>query len=124
LSLAEIKEFLKIDGIEEDTLINGLLLAAKLYLANAGATINNTELYNLAVKLLVGHWYENRNIIGKADKIAFSLDCIITQLKYADIEYNEAVIKLIQVALTFNADSIQSIKTATDLLIQAGGTAV
>lgn len=123
MNLDDIKLFLKIDGIDDDTLIQGLLLAAELYIVNAGVTKSNTELYSLAIKLLVGHWYENRSVIGKTDKLAFSLDHIITQLKYADVEYNEAVISLIKVALSFNDDPILSIQTATNLLIQAGGIA-
>jgi uncharacterized phage protein (predicted DNA packaging) len=122
LELAELKLYLKKDEDDENELILGLHLAAELYLINAGVIVNNSELYGIAIKLLVGHWYDNRSIIGKTDKkIAFSLDSIITQLKYADIEYNEAVISLIKVALSFDIDPVISINKAKDILIQAGG---
>lgn len=79
----ELKEYLKIDSDDEDLTISGLQYAAQEYLSNAGININyEKELYKLAVKLLVSHWYDNRTILGKADKLPFSIDSIITQLKY------------------------------------------
>ena len=52
-------------------------------LQNAGIKKDyQNELYNLAIKLLVIHWYENREIVGSANKLAFSLENIITQLQY------------------------------------------
>jgi uncharacterized phage protein (predicted DNA packaging) len=83
LELDELKLFLRVDGEEEDELIQGLQLAAEEYLINAGVNKDySKELYKLAVKLLVTHWYNNREVTGKADRLAFSLDTIILQLKY------------------------------------------
>jgi uncharacterized phage protein (predicted DNA packaging) len=84
--LEEVKEYLKVDGTDEDTEILGLIDAAEAYLTNAGVTKDETnELYKLAVKMLVVNWHENRQPIGKVDKLAFGLDSIITQLKYCYI---------------------------------------
>ncbi|QKE72659.1 phage gp6-like head-tail connector protein [Arthrobacter citreus] len=84
LSLNEAKSFLRIDFDDDDSDINGLVLAADLFVV--GATSQNvdkeSELYKLACKLLVNHWYLNREVIGKADKLAFSLKEILFQLKY------------------------------------------
>lgn len=81
--LDDIKLYLRVDGTEEDTQIQSLIDAAEAYLTNAGCTKNETNtLYALAVEMLVSHWYENRQPIGKADKLAFGLDAIITQLQY------------------------------------------
>ena len=47
--------------------------------------IYTKELYKLAIKILISHWYENRAVetAGKnVSKIAFGLDTIIVQLKY------------------------------------------
>lgn len=84
MTIEEAKEFLRIDGNDEDLLIQSLLTAAENYLTNAGVTVTSGPLYELAIKLLVSHWYENRAVVGvgKADKLAFSLDSIIAQLKY------------------------------------------
>lgn len=86
MDLEELKLFLRIDGEEEDTLIEGLKLGAEEYLKNVGITKDySKELYKLAIRILVSHWYENRSVetVGKnVSKIGFGLDTIITQLKY------------------------------------------
>lgn len=88
LIVDEAKEFLRIDSDSEDTTIDALVKASKAYLKNAGITEpidtehEQIELYKLAQKLLITHWFENREIVGKADKLAFSLNCILPQLKY------------------------------------------
>lgn len=57
--------------------------AAELYLTNAGIVKDETNaLYCLAVKMLATHWADNREVIGKADKLAMGIDSIISQLKY------------------------------------------
>jgi uncharacterized phage protein (predicted DNA packaging) len=90
LNIEEIKEFLRIDYSEEDIFIHGLQLAAEEYMSNAGVNKDyNKELYKLAVKLLVSHWYENRTLETTGPnfhKVSFSLDTIITQLKYTQVE--------------------------------------
>lgn len=86
MDLEELKLFLRIDGEEDDILIAGLQLAAEEYLINAGIKRDYTkELYKLAIKILISHWYENRHVenVGKyVSKISFGLDTIIVQLKY------------------------------------------
>lgn len=81
--LQEIKEYMKIDEDYEDALIQTLVMSAEKYLYNAGVKETYTnELYCLAIKMLVLHWYENREVVGDAKKLAFSLENIITQLAY------------------------------------------
>lgn len=87
MELEELRIFLKIDGTDEDITIEGLQLASEEYLSNCGVTKDYTKaLYKLATKLLVGHWYENRSVTGKADKLAFSLESMIIQLKYTQTQ--------------------------------------
>lgn len=87
MNLEELKLFLRIDDNEEDNLVQALQLSAEEYLANSGITKDySKELYKLAIKILVSHWYENRSVetIGKnVSKIAFGLDTILIQLKYS-----------------------------------------
>lgn len=87
MGLEELKLFLKIDDDEEILLIEGLQKSAEEYLNNAGIKKDYTkELYKLAIKILVSHWYENRAVetIGKnVSKVAFGLDTILIQLKYS-----------------------------------------
>lgn len=86
LTLAETKEFLRLehDYLSEDTFITSLIISAENYIKNAsGKTFDNTnELAKLAIRMLVSHWYTKREVIGKADKLAYSLDAILFQLTY------------------------------------------
>jgi uncharacterized phage protein (predicted DNA packaging) len=82
--LEEVKTYLRIDGSEEDYFLTSLIMAAQEYIKNAtGLTVDETnELHKLAVNLLVTHWYENRETIGSAGKMAFSLESIFLQMQY------------------------------------------
>ena len=86
--LQEVKNFLRIDGVEEDTFLISLISAAKIYIKNAtGIIVEETnDLHKLAVNLLVAHSYENRLPIGKDEKLAFSLESIILQIKYCFVK--------------------------------------
>lgn len=83
----KVLEFAKLDDDSEDE-ISDLINAASIYMTNVGIpnteNMKNNELYKLAIKVLVTHWYENREPIGKADKLAYSLDSMIAQLKYCE----------------------------------------
>lgn len=89
MDLREIKDFLRIDFDEDDDYILSLKSAAESYLKNAGIVVSySNSLYILAIKLLVSHWYENREVIGNDKKMAYSLCNIITQLKYCHENVN------------------------------------
>lgn len=67
ISVDAIKDALRIDGDEDDALIQGYIDTAKEYVANAitDAWPNNEQLtssrkYRLAVLILVQFWYSNR----------------------------------------------------------------
>lgn len=84
----KVLEFAKLDDDSIDE-ISDLISAANIYMTNAGIpnteNMKNNELYKLAIKVLVTHWHENREPIGKADKLAYSLDSMIAQLKYCEV---------------------------------------
>ncbi|KXZ40013.1 uncharacterized phage protein (possible DNA packaging) [Alkalithermobacter thermoalcaliphilus JW-YL-7 = DSM 7308] len=85
LTVDEVKDFLKIDHEYDNQLIYSLIIAAENYIKNAtGIEFDDSnELAKLAVKILVSHWYENREInTDKSSKLSFSIDAILTQLKY------------------------------------------
>ena len=86
MGLEEVKSYLRVDGYDDDTLILSLQTGAEIYLTNAGITKDYTnDLYVLAVKLLLSHWYENRIIEtsgAKFTKISFSLESIMFSIKY------------------------------------------
>lgn len=94
ITLDETKEYLRLDGDEEDTLIESLVKASEEYLKNStGKTYDNTNnLARLFCLLLVVDWYENRGLTaGKVgDKIRPVIDSMLAQLNYC---YPENVVK-------------------------------
>lgn len=87
MEIQEIKDFLKIENSDEDSFITSLQSAAEEYCKNAGVPkMTDSKLYDLSIKMLVGHWYENRNIVavGTITKVMeFSLNNILVQLRYS-----------------------------------------
>ena len=88
MDLDEVKIFLRVDGNDEDSLIQSLQFASELYLTNTGIIKDYTnDLYKTVVKLLIIHWYENREsfINFKTTKIDFGIETIIYSLKYSQV---------------------------------------
>lgn len=86
MELAELKLYLRVDNDDDDQFIETLQQAAIEYLINAGVVQTDNALYALAVKLLVAHWYENRQavIIGQVSKqLEYSLQAVLAQLMYS-----------------------------------------
>ncbi|MCC2249081.1 head-tail connector protein [Virgibacillus sp. AGTR] len=82
------KEYLRIDGDQDNKLLDLLINSAKNYMSNAGVKEKEDELYQLAIMMLVTHWYENRqqNEFGKiSSAIEMGLQTIILQLKAGDL---------------------------------------
>ena len=86
--LQEVKDFLRIDGVEEDIFLASLISAAKIYIKNATGVIaeETNDLHKLAINLLVSHSYEHRLPVGIGEKLAFSLESILFQLKYCFVK--------------------------------------
>ncbi|KWW50767.1 DNA-packaging protein [Bacillus cereus] len=84
LTLEEAKKYLRVDGDEEDDLITSFVIAAEMYIKNATSKNVNlkSELAKLAARILIAHWHENREAVGKAEQLAFSLKSILVQLQY------------------------------------------
>lgn len=66
ISVDAIKDALRIDGDEDDALIQGYIDTAKEYVANAvidgpaSEPLTSSRKYRLAVIILVQFWYSNR----------------------------------------------------------------
>ena len=84
ITLDDAKNFLRVDGTEDDGLIQALIAASAAYIANAaGDTVDTTSpVYDQAQRILVVHWYENREPVGQANIMAYSLESMILQLRY------------------------------------------
>lgn len=82
------KEYLRIDGDQDDKMLGLLINSAKEYFSNAGVKEQESELYQLGIMMLVTQWYENRsqNEFGKiSNAIEMGLQTIILQLKAGDL---------------------------------------
>ncbi|PFB40896.1 DNA-packaging protein, partial [Bacillus thuringiensis] len=75
LTVEEAKKYLRVDGDEEDDLITSFVIAAEIYIQNATRqdVKLDSKLAKLAARILISHWYENREAVGKAEQLAFSL---------------------------------------------------
>lgn len=85
ITIEEAKEFLRIDGNEEDVLLQTLINAAEKSLYNAtGNTFDSTnELAKLYCLVLVSDWFENRELTDKtSEKVRFTTQSILAQLKH------------------------------------------
>ena len=91
--LDAIKGYMRFDdlaeGLSEDevsaqeSIIIALAAGAVEYLRNAGIPEPEepSELYNLAVKSLVLHWYDHRDDVGSESSVPNGIRPVITQLK-------------------------------------------
>lgn len=78
--LNELKEWLKIDGSDEDTTLSSLLLSSKFVIKQAtGVTFEDLtskpeakELYKTIQKLIITDLYENRSGSGKLSPVVIS----------------------------------------------------
>ncbi len=94
--LEEAKHYLKEDSDDADvnTFITGLITAATTYIyGQTGKTkytkkdgtvidIDQEELYNICLKMLIAHWYENRGpqIAGTYTRIDHSVDALVNHI--------------------------------------------
>ena len=81
--LAAVKQYMRIDGTEDDAIIASLYQAAALYLTNAGVSrpAKDAELYDLALWSLTLYYYDHRDAVGSESGIPNGLRPILNQLK-------------------------------------------
>lgn len=92
LTLEETKLWLRVDGNEEDSLIQTLIDAAEQYLHDATGrrwtAANKTA--KICALALVAEWYENRDQTGESNRtVRPAIQSMIMQLKYAPSEDGE-----------------------------------
>ena len=84
--LEEVKQYMKVDGNDDDAVIAALYAAAVVYLGGKEPE-NPSDLYNLAVWSLTLHYYDHRDSVGNEASFPTGLRPIINQLKLlGDIE--------------------------------------
>lgn len=86
ISVDAIKDALRIDGDEDDALIQGYIDTAKEYVANAitddwpnNEQLTSSRKYRLAVLILVQFWYSNRDTDIK--QTPYQVRSLIQQLR-------------------------------------------
>ncbi len=94
ITLKETKEYLRVDGDEDDSLIESLINASEEYLKmpQVRPLIVQSPLARLFCLVLVVDWYENRGLTaGKVgDKIRPVIDSMLAQLNYC---YSEEMVE-------------------------------
>lgn len=80
----EVKQWLRIDGEDEDSTITMLMMAAESYLKNATGLPVTDDLSKLFCMVLISDWYENRELIGRSpsEEVRFTIQSIMTQLQH------------------------------------------
>lgn len=90
LTLEEIKEYLRVDSDEDDTLINLFMEYAKEEIEDStGVKFNkegNSETYNMAMLIIIADRYENRASTDTEFKVNNILSSIYTRLKAGVID--------------------------------------
>lgn len=81
--LEMVKEYLRVDGNDDDYIIGHLIETAKSYVKSATniAYDEDNHLYKMALLLLVVRWYENRNLVGKNDDLDYTISSILLQIE-------------------------------------------
>lgn len=86
MELQELKNYLRVDTTMDDSLLISLQLSAETYILNAVENVEKVqtdERFKLAVALLVGAWYKNREAVteGTTQQIPFGVASLIGQLR-------------------------------------------
>jgi len=81
--LAIVKDFLRIDGSEDDNILTLLIGAAEKDLRDSGVPVptEKDERYDLAIMLYVSLHYENRDPSTQIDKLNVAYQSLILKLK-------------------------------------------
>ncbi|WP_217620790.1 head-tail connector protein [Bacillus sp. GbtcB13] len=91
--LEDAKKFLRVDDDLEDDLILDFIAAAKIYINNAiGRFVDGNPQFKIVAHMLVAHWYENRGMYESGttgSSIPFTVENLLTQLRYTDDEVQE-----------------------------------
>lgn len=85
-ALEACKQYMRVDGDDDDALITRLMNAAKAYLRTAGIEEPDSEdssLYTTAVHSLTLHYYDHRDAVGEEQSFPTGLRPIINQLKHS-----------------------------------------
>lgn len=77
--LESVKLHLRVDGSEIDLILSELIETAKEYILESTGKeyTGSSEIENLCIKLLVGHWFDNHN-----RDVPFGIRSMLTHIEY------------------------------------------
>lgn len=86
MTIEELKNYLRIDHSLDDKLLKSLQTTAEHYVLSSveeDEAVKQDERFDLAVSLLVGHWYENRSAAtnGGLQQTPLGVRSMIQQLR-------------------------------------------
>lgn len=84
ITLEEVKAYLRIDGMEDNAILELLISAAENYLKNStGVQFDSSNsLAKLFCMLLVSDWYEHRGIVSYvSETVRYTVEGMLTQLR-------------------------------------------
>ncbi|MHC5226903.1 head-tail connector protein [Enterococcus sp. LJL99] len=86
MELTELKNYLRVDTSLDDSLLDVLKESAENYITNAienAEEVKQDKRFELAVALLVGSWYAQREntVQGSIQEIPLGVQSLITQLR-------------------------------------------
>ncbi|ERT62374.1 head-tail connector protein [Megasphaera vaginalis (ex Srinivasan et al. 2021)] len=83
--LDDVKLYLRVDGVEEDSVIKNLIDTAKLFITQGTGVsfaADNPQ-HVLTLKLLAAHWYDNRGAVGQSGELPYSITAQLIQIEAA-----------------------------------------
>ncbi|MCB6219088.1 head-tail connector protein [Bacillus paralicheniformis] len=93
MNLVDMKNYLRLDHSEDDQMLTQFIAAAKSYIVNAiGRFVDGSPQFEIVAHMLVAHWYENRGMYESGttgSSIPFTVENLLTQLRYTDDEVQE-----------------------------------
>lgn len=83
MTLNDVKLYLRVDGYDEDDVIQSLIDAAKAFIkTGTGVTFTDTDARHvLTLKMIVAHWYDNRGLVGSATELPFTVTAQLLQIE-------------------------------------------
>ena len=84
ISLAEVKNYLRISHNVDDTFLTGLISTAKDFIKEqTGVSYNdNDDVYKIAVLQTVAHFYDKRESVSDKTSVTvpYTMDCLIKHI--------------------------------------------
>lgn len=86
VSVQEVADAQRYDADDEREFIESLIIGSQALLFNAGAWRSENPMTKVAIHLIVGHWLENRDLMGfdykTIDRLPIGIQALINSLRF------------------------------------------